>query len=148
MVKAVVCGAAGEHPSFLPQHGVPSIHRHVHFARPEHITDLHHLIGGIGQPLSLLLKLNPLITELSLYDVVNAPGVSAPSFSLSALKKASLLGDANPANLLYVRWPPICRTSLLLPKSPVSSLPTMELRRPSRVLISLSFLLVFPGSPV
>ncbi|TYJ54587.1 malate dehydrogenase, NAD-dependent [Cryptococcus floricola] len=33
--------------------------------------------GGIGQPLSLLLKLNPLITELSLYDVVNAPGVAA-----------------------------------------------------------------------
>ena len=32
--------------------------------------------GGIGQPLSLLLKLNPLITELSLYDVVNAIGVS------------------------------------------------------------------------
>jgi malate dehydrogenase len=31
--------------------------------------------GGIGQPLSLLLKLNPLITELSLYDVVNALGV-------------------------------------------------------------------------
>ncbi|WVQ79200.1 malate dehydrogenase, NAD-dependent [Cryptococcus sp. DSM 104549] len=33
--------------------------------------------GGIGQPLSLLLKLNPLITELSLYDVVNAAGVAA-----------------------------------------------------------------------
>lgn len=33
--------------------------------------------GGIGQPLSLLLKLNPLITELSLYDVVNAMGVAA-----------------------------------------------------------------------
>ncbi|WOO83810.1 Malate dehydrogenase, cytoplasmic [Vanrija pseudolonga] len=32
--------------------------------------------GGIGQPLSLLLKLNPLITELSLYDVVNSPGVA------------------------------------------------------------------------
>ncbi|ORY34754.1 L-malate dehydrogenase [Naematelia encephala] len=32
--------------------------------------------GGIGQPLSLLLKLNPLITELSLYDVVNAIGVA------------------------------------------------------------------------
>lgn len=77
MVKAVVCGAAGEHPSFLPQPGIPSIHRHVHFTRPEHIADLHRLVGGIGQPLSLLLKLNPLITELSLYDVVNAPGVSA-----------------------------------------------------------------------
>jgi len=32
--------------------------------------------GGIGQPLSLLLKLNELVTELALYDVVNAPGVA------------------------------------------------------------------------
>lgn len=33
--------------------------------------------GGIGQPLSLLLKLNDNVTELALYDVVNTPGVSA-----------------------------------------------------------------------
>ncbi|KAK0527333.1 hypothetical protein OC834_002970 [Tilletia horrida] len=33
--------------------------------------------GGIGQPLSLLLKQSTLITELALYDVVNAPGVAA-----------------------------------------------------------------------
>lgn len=33
--------------------------------------------GGIGQPLSLLLKSNPLVTELALYDVVNTPGVAA-----------------------------------------------------------------------
>ena len=33
--------------------------------------------GGIGQPMSLLLKLNPKITELSLYDLVNTPGVAA-----------------------------------------------------------------------
>ncbi|KAI9297296.1 malate dehydrogenase [Neoconidiobolus thromboides FSU 785] len=33
--------------------------------------------GGIGQPLSLLLKQNPLVTELSLYDIVNTPGVAA-----------------------------------------------------------------------
>jgi len=33
--------------------------------------------GGIGQPLSLLLKNSPLIDELSLYDVVNTPGVAA-----------------------------------------------------------------------
>ncbi|CCH44438.1 Malate dehydrogenase [Wickerhamomyces ciferrii] len=33
--------------------------------------------GGIGQPLSLLLKLSPLVDELSLFDVVNAPGVGA-----------------------------------------------------------------------
>lgn len=33
--------------------------------------------GGIGQPLSLLLKESPLVTELSLYDIVNTPGVAA-----------------------------------------------------------------------
>jgi len=33
--------------------------------------------GGIGQPLSLLIKQSPLVAELSLYDVVNTPGVAA-----------------------------------------------------------------------
>ncbi|KAF9086317.1 hypothetical protein BGX29_008657 [Mortierella sp. GBA35] len=33
--------------------------------------------GGIGQPLSLLLKQSDLITDLALFDVVNAPGVAA-----------------------------------------------------------------------
>ncbi|RHZ67030.1 hypothetical protein Glove_303g64 [Diversispora epigaea] len=33
--------------------------------------------GGIGQPLSLLLKLNHAITELALYDIVNSQGVAA-----------------------------------------------------------------------
>jgi malate dehydrogenase len=33
--------------------------------------------GGIGQPLSLLLKANPLVTELALFDIVNTPGVAA-----------------------------------------------------------------------
>uniref|UniRef100_A0A0W0FDL3 malate dehydrogenase n=1 Tax=Moniliophthora roreri TaxID=221103 RepID=A0A0W0FDL3_MONRR len=33
--------------------------------------------GGIGQPLSLLLKTNPLVTGLGLYDIVNTPGVAA-----------------------------------------------------------------------
>lgn len=33
--------------------------------------------GGIGQPLSLLLKLNPLVTKLSLYDIRLAAGVAA-----------------------------------------------------------------------
>jgi len=33
--------------------------------------------GGIGQPLSLLLKLNPAVTQLNLYDIVHTPGVAA-----------------------------------------------------------------------
>lgn len=33
--------------------------------------------GGIGQPLSLLLKQNTLVTDLALYDIVHTPGVAA-----------------------------------------------------------------------
>jgi len=33
--------------------------------------------GGIGQPLSLLMKMNPLVHELTLYDLVGTPGVAA-----------------------------------------------------------------------
>ncbi|KAK4703768.1 malate dehydrogenase, partial [Phenoliferia sp. Uapishka_3] len=33
--------------------------------------------GGIGQPLSLLLKQNPLVTKLSLFDIRGCPGVAA-----------------------------------------------------------------------
>ena len=33
--------------------------------------------GGIGQPISMLLKLSPLIGELRLYDVVRTLGVGA-----------------------------------------------------------------------
>ena len=33
--------------------------------------------GGIGQPLSLLLKIDPLVSSLNLYDIKGAPGVAA-----------------------------------------------------------------------
>lgn len=33
--------------------------------------------GGIGQPLSMLLKLDPSVKELNLYDIVHTPGVAA-----------------------------------------------------------------------
>ena len=33
--------------------------------------------GGIGQPLSLILKQSSKISHLSLYDIVNTPGVAA-----------------------------------------------------------------------
>ncbi|PKA53348.1 Malate dehydrogenase, mitochondrial [Apostasia shenzhenica] len=33
--------------------------------------------GGIGQPLSLLIKLIPLVSHLSLYDIAGTPGVAA-----------------------------------------------------------------------
>merc|ERR1712216_619943 len=33
--------------------------------------------GGIGQPCGLLMKMNPLVTELRLYDIAGTPGVAA-----------------------------------------------------------------------
>lgn len=47
--------------------------------------------GGIGQPLSLLLKLNPLIDELALYDVVNTPGVATDLSHISTKAVSTLL---------------------------------------------------------
>jgi len=43
--------------------------------------------GGIGQPLSLLLKSNPLITELGLFDIVNTPGVATDLSHISTPSK-------------------------------------------------------------
>ncbi|KAF8583402.1 NAD-malate dehydrogenase [Ramaria rubella] len=43
--------------------------------------------GGIGQPLSLLLKSNPLITELGLFDIVNTPGVAVDLSHISTPSK-------------------------------------------------------------
>lgn len=43
--------------------------------------------GGIGQPLSLLLKASSLVDELSLYDVVNTPGVTADLSHISSIAK-------------------------------------------------------------
>ncbi|KAK9460202.1 lactate/malate dehydrogenase [Lipomyces oligophaga] len=51
--------------------------------------------GGIGQPLSLLLKLSPYVDELALYDVVGSPGVAADlsHISTKAVVKGYLPAD-------------------------------------------------------
>lgn len=45
--------------------------------------------GGIGQPLSLLLKLNNHIDELSLFDIVNAHGVAADLSHINSSAKVT-----------------------------------------------------------
>ncbi|KAG0335148.1 hypothetical protein BG004_000116 [Podila humilis] len=45
--------------------------------------------GGIGQPLSLLLKQSDLITHLALYDIVNAPGVAADLSHINTASKVT-----------------------------------------------------------
>ncbi|EXJ95647.1 malate dehydrogenase, NAD-dependent [Capronia coronata CBS 617.96] len=49
--------------------------------------------GGIGQPLSLLLKLNPRVSQLALYDIRLAPGVAA---DLSHINTKSVVKGYDP----------------------------------------------------
>ncbi|KAJ3063764.1 hypothetical protein HDU98_000444, partial [Podochytrium sp. JEL0797] len=56
--------------------------------------------GGIGQPLSLLLKMNPNVSKLNLYDIVNTPGVAADlshinfNSKVTGFKGAEAIGEA------------------------------------------------------
>ena len=47
--------------------------------------------GGIGQPLSLLLKIDPLVSSLSLYDIHGAPGVAADIGHMDSASEVSTL---------------------------------------------------------
>jgi malate dehydrogenase len=53
--------------------------------------------GGIGQPLSLLLKMNDSISHLALFDIVNTPGVAADLSHINTKPKVS--GHKGPAEL-------------------------------------------------
>ncbi|XP_026679468.1 malate dehydrogenase, mitochondrial-like [Diaphorina citri] len=55
--------------------------------------------GGIGQPLSLLLKQSPLVDHLSLYDIVHTPGVAA---DLSHIESKAHVQAFNGADQLKV----------------------------------------------
>lgn len=46
--------------------------------------------GGIGQPLSLLLKNSPLVSRLTLYDIAHTPGVAADLSHIENSKCGSL----------------------------------------------------------
>ena len=56
--------------------------------------------GGIGQTLSLLLKISPEVADLRLYDVTNSPGVAA---DLSSLPTKAKVSASLPSSL---SWPP------------------------------------------
>ncbi|KAJ2973283.1 hypothetical protein NUW58_g8974 [Xylaria curta] len=83
--------------------------------------------GGIGQPLSLLLKLNPRVSELALYDIRGGPGVAAAA-------ARSLLTQVNYCYLAKPYRPGVRR--------PVAQFPLPIGRRvsqtkPERVLVQL-----------
>ena len=52
--------------------------------------------GGIGQPLGLLMKLNPLVSELSLYDVRGTLGVAADISHVNTPAKVNPLSASPP----------------------------------------------------
>uniref|UniRef100_A0A3Q1G872 Malate dehydrogenase, mitochondrial n=1 Tax=Acanthochromis polyacanthus TaxID=80966 RepID=A0A3Q1G872_9TELE len=58
--------------------------------------------GGIGQPLSLLLKNSPLVSQLSLYDIAHTPGVAADLSHIET--RAQVTGHMGPdqLNALFV----------------------------------------------
>lgn len=56
--------------------------------------------GGIGQPLSMLMKLSPEVTELGLYDVMGTPGVAA---DVSHIPTKSSTTGTLPSP---ISWPP------------------------------------------
>lgn len=65
--------------------------------------------GGIGQPLSLLLKMNKFVTELALYDIANVVGVAAdlshcntPVKVTGYTDKAELEGALKNADLVVI----------------------------------------------
>jgi malate dehydrogenase len=53
--------------------------------------------GGIGQSLSMLMKMNPAVTQLSLYDVMGTPGVAADVSHMNT--KAVTTGHTGPDEL-------------------------------------------------
>ncbi|XP_070768567.1 malate dehydrogenase, mitochondrial isoform X2 [Enoplosus armatus] len=53
--------------------------------------------GGIGQPLSLLLKNSPLVSQLSLFDIAHTPGVAADLSHIET--RAQVTGHMGPDQL-------------------------------------------------
>uniref|UniRef100_A0A8C4I617 Malate dehydrogenase n=1 Tax=Dicentrarchus labrax TaxID=13489 RepID=A0A8C4I617_DICLA len=53
--------------------------------------------GGIGQPLSLLLKNSPLVSHLSLFDIAHTPGVAADLSHIET--RAQVTGHMGPDQL-------------------------------------------------
>ncbi|CAI7796505.1 unnamed protein product [Closterium sp. NIES-53] len=72
---------------------LPLFRRMMSTASPPRKVTVLGAAGGIGNPLSLLLKMNPLITDLALYDVTGMPGVVADlSHICTRTKVRSYLG--------------------------------------------------------
>lgn len=67
--------------------------------------------GGIGQPLSLLLKSDPLVSSLSLYDIRGAPGVAADVSHVDTPSEVSRFSGARSDHLMALRCKAMPQTS-------------------------------------
>ncbi|MCL4148971.1 UNVERIFIED_CONTAM: hypothetical protein GTU68_039973 [Idotea baltica] len=72
--------------------------------------------GGIGQPLSLLLKNSPLVTKLSLYDIVHTPGVAADLSHIES--KAKVTGFVGPDQLNSLKGSEVVVIPAGVPRKP------------------------------
>lgn len=91
--------------------------------------------GGIGQPLSLLLKLNSRVSDLSLYDIRGAPG----TFD-SIQRKGNR--EVSAANKMSGKQVLLLISAMSTPTAP--SMATTPLPRVSRMLLLVPRLLSFP----
>jgi malate dehydrogenase len=85
---------------FAPRHAFNTLQRRAFSisARQSSKVTVLGASGGIGQPLSLLLKLNPRVSTLALYDIRGAPGVAADVSHINT--KSTVHGyDPTPSNL-------------------------------------------------
>ncbi len=72
--------------------------------------------GGIGQPLSLLLKVDPLVSSLSLYDIRGAPGVAADVSHIDTDSSVCCLVPASPIHI-NLKLHPYSRSRVTRPTS-------------------------------
>jgi len=82
--------------------------------------------GGIGQPLSLLCKLSPQITELSCYDINGTPGIAADLSHIPS--KAQVTGQLPSP----ITWPSTANENLgkVLDKADIVIIPAGVPRKP------------------
>lgn len=59
-------------------------------AYPDRKVALLGAAGGIGQPLGLLLKISPYVSQLSLYDIAGTPGVATDISHINSKAKAAV----------------------------------------------------------
>ena len=68
-------------------------------AYPERKVALLGAAGGIGQPLGLLLKISPYVSQLSLYDIAGTPGVATDISHINSKAKTAVCNQPSDSHL-------------------------------------------------